>query len=94
MDDITELYRIIHRIEVEVPASEMLLLMMVLVTCLAFKTTRSGLVIGFFFAYRWGWMAFREGLATTMPMFIYLYFGFGVASVLLATFLWMMSDDR
>jgi hypothetical protein len=72
----------------------MLVLMMVLVGCLAFKTTRSGLIVGFLCAYRWGWMAFREGLADTMPMFIYLYFGFGVAVVLLSVFLWMMSDDR
>ena len=94
MVDIAEFYRTLHGIEVSVPASEMLLLMMVLVGCLAFKTTRTGLLIGFFFAYRWGWMAFKEGLSDTMPTFIYLYFGFGSAVVLLATFLWMMSDER
>lgn len=94
MTNIMEFYKTLHTIEVSVPSSEMLLLMMILVTCLAFKTTRSGLILGFLFAYRWGWMAFKDGLADTIPTFIYLYFGFGVAVVLLAVFLWMMSDDR
>ncbi|MFH0909134.1 MAG: hypothetical protein V1929_10255 [bacterium] len=94
MTSLIELYNTLHAIEVTVPASEMLLLMIVLVGCLAFKTTRIGLMIGFLCAYRWGWMAFKEGLAGTMPMFIYLYFGFGAAVVLLAVFLWMITDER
>ena len=94
MTNLVEFYNTLHGIEVSAPASEMLLLMMLLVGCLVCRTTRSGLMIAFLCAYRWGWMAFQGGIADTMPMFLYLYFGFGAAVVLLAVFLWMISDDR
>jgi hypothetical protein len=93
MDTLVELYGNLTSTEVTVPALEMLLLLAVLTVCLVCRFTRSGLLFSFLGTYRWAWLLLRDEFAHSNPIYLYAYFGFGIAVVILAVITWMLSGD-
>ena len=80
-------------VEVAVPASEMMILLVVLTLCLCFRTTRFGLMTAFLGTYRWAWIVFKDDLATIHPYFLYGYYLFGVIVVILTLLTWFFAEE-
>lgn len=87
------MYEAIKNIEVTVPASEIMLLLVALTVCLAFRTPRLGLLIAFIGTYRWAWIVFKVELGQAQPFYVYGYFGFGVVVVVLTLLTWMFAES-
>lgn len=60
----------------DIPAVEVLALLAALAFCLVLRYTRSGIIIAYLFAYRWGWTILVQNDATHMMW--YLIFGMAV----------------
>jgi len=64
-------------------------LLILLTLCLLFRFSRLGLIVGFLFAFRWGWIFLRETfiINTTSPDYFWavVYLFLGVTSVGLFT---------
>jgi hypothetical protein len=55
-----QIYNVICRATLDLPAIEVTFLIIILTICLLFKFTRTGLVVAYLFVYRWGWLFFME----------------------------------
>ncbi len=60
----------------DLPALEVTSLLVILAFCLVFRMTRTGLIIAYLFAYRWGWMVIVGNEESNMLW--YLIFGVAV----------------
>jgi len=84
-----ELHHVIMTSQLTLPAFELAMLMALLTLGLLFRYSRTGMVVAYLFAYRWGW-EIAHGLGRGAH-FWYLVFGFIVG---ILTVLGMLSDSR
>ncbi|HEY8240265.1 MAG TPA: hypothetical protein VIH35_02410 [Kiritimatiellia bacterium] len=93
MDSITDVYDTLSSIEISVPASEMIFLMVALTCCLLLRVPRIGILVSFLGTYRWGWIVFRREFHETHPFVLYVYFGLGLVVVVLAILTWWFAEE-
>ena len=68
-----EMFNLVNDASLTLPAMELALLLIIVSICLVLKFSRTGLITGYIFAYKWGWtfcLASAPG-----HMLIYMIFG-------------------
>ncbi len=77
-----ELNHIIAKSSLTLPAAELTIHIVLLTLCLLFRYSRTGILIAYIFAYRWGWQV--VGGLGGKAQFFYLIFGMlvGILSIL------------
>jgi len=86
-----EIVNLITKTKLSLPVTELSLMIVALSLCLIFRASRTGLLVAFFFAYRWGWMFFAEH---SEKFFVtYLVFG-GIVCVLTVVNMLQKSPDK
>lgn len=73
------------------PAGEVILVLISLSLCLSFRFPRTGLLIAYLAAYRWGWMFYQRPIFDEDPAALVAYIVFGGA-VLFLSVIWFMRD--
>ena len=93
MGSLLELYGTLRSIEITVPASEMMLMMAILTSCLALRFAKTGLMVAYLGTFHWAWMVFQQEFSETNPVFLYSYFSLGVAVVILTMLTWAFAEE-
>jgi len=60
MNTLVELFHTASAAQLELPALEVTILVILLTCCLLFRFTKTGLIVAYIFVYRWGWIFFVE----------------------------------
>ncbi|MBA4389299.1 MAG: hypothetical protein C0404_15110 [Verrucomicrobia bacterium] len=74
-----ELYEMLRKATLTLPALEVTLLVVIFAVCLVFRFSRVGLVAGYIFVYRWGWIFFADHEQSFLVS--YLVFGMVVGTL-------------
>lgn len=93
MTEIQILLDSIQRVEVAVPSAELMILLGLLTVALVFRAVRTGLLIAYLFAFRWGWLFFAESLAQRDVVFMQGYAAFGVLALILGILGMLQSES-
>ncbi|OVE76392.1 hypothetical protein BVX97_01255 [bacterium E08(2017)] len=80
----SDFINLLQNARLSLPVFEVVALVVTLSVCLANRWTRGGLVVAYFFAYRWGWMFF----AKQATAFFALYLVLGGIGLILAVIDW------
>jgi hypothetical protein len=92
MEVMKEIYEALRGATFTLPAIEVSALIVILALCLVFRYSKTGLITGYIFAYRWGWM-FITGHEQAYLMG-YLVFGIIVGALAAVQFMWPSPGQR
>jgi hypothetical protein len=95
MNDVFQISHAARGGMLQLPAVEVVLLLIVLAICLLVRFTRTGLVVAYLFVYRWCWLFYHETLFRKDGRAMAAFLAFGVI-VLVCTVIGMIhspSDD-
>ena len=77
---LVEIVQLIKSASITLPMAELAILIIILTTCLVFHFNRTGIIAGYIFTYRWGWLFF----VSHEQKYLVMYLVFGVVVGVLA----------